>query len=104
MAKIEAISLAQIVQHEVEQYAGHTHDATLYAVSDSTRQIYTVICVPEDEAERPAWVMLMARVTGNKVIVDEDTALDKPFHEALMKNASIPREQIILAYAGEVSI
>lgn len=101
MAKIEAISLAQIVQHEVEQYAGNTHEATLYAVSDSNQQIYTVVCVPENESERPAWVMLMARVVDNKIIVDEDTALDKPFHEALMKNAHIPREQIILAYAGE---
>jgi hypothetical protein len=98
MAKIEALSLAEIVQHELEQYAGNTHDATLYAVSDTQQKIYTVICVPENEAERPAWVMLMARVIDNKVIVDEDTSLDKPFYEALMKNANIPREQIILAY------
>ena len=101
MAKIEAISLAQIVQRELEQYAGNTHEATLYAVSDTHQQIYTLVCVPENESERPAWVMLMARVLDDKVIVDEDTSLDKPFHEALMKNANIPREQIILAYAGE---
>jgi hypothetical protein len=101
MAKIEAVSLAQIVQHEVEQYAGNTHDATLYAVSDTIQKIYTVICVPENEAEGPTWVMLMVRVLDDKVIVDEDTAVDKPFYQSLVKNANIPQERIVLAYQNE---
>jgi hypothetical protein len=43
----------------------------------------------------------MARVVGDKIIIEEDRSFDKPLHEALMGNAGIPREQIILAYAGE---
>jgi hypothetical protein len=42
----------------------------------------------------------MARVVGDKIFIDEDTT-DKPLYEALMANAGIPREQIVLAYAGE---
>jgi hypothetical protein len=95
------ISLAQLVQTEVEQYAGNTHEAQLYAISDWERQIFTVVAVPQREEERPAWVMLMARVLGDFIIIEEDTALDKPLYEALMINQHIPRERIILAYKGE---
>src|SRR5688572_13049404 len=94
-------SLAQIVQAEVEQYAGNTHDAQLYAISDWERQIFTIVAVPQLEEERPAWVMLMARVLGDTIVIEEDTALDKPLHEALIINQDIPREKIVLAYKGE---
>jgi hypothetical protein len=41
----------------------------------------------------------MARVVGNKVIIEEDTT-DRPLVEALIR-CGIPREHIILVYAGE---
>jgi vancomycin permeability regulator SanA len=43
--------------------------------------------------------MVMARVVGDKVIIDEDTT-DRPLWKELVA-AGIPREQIILTYAGE---
>jgi hypothetical protein len=101
MAKINAISLAQVVQSEVEQYAGTTHDAKLYTIADWERQIFTLVCVPQNQEERPAWVMLMARVLGEYIVIEEDTALDKPLYEALIANHGIPREKIILSYRDE---
>jgi hypothetical protein len=45
--------------------------------------------------------MLMARVLGDYIVIEEDTALDKPLYEALIANHDFPREKIILAYKGE---
>lgn len=41
----------------------------------------------------------MARITDNKIFIEEDTT-DRPLvHE--LERAGIPRDQIVLAYAGE---
>lgn len=42
---------------------------------------------------------LIVRIIGDKIVIEEDRNSD-PLYEALMQ-AGIPREQIILAYAGE---
>jgi hypothetical protein len=42
---------------------------------------------------------LVAQIVGDRIIIDRDST-NKPLVEALM-DAGIPREQIILAYAGE---
>lgn len=93
--------LYHIVRREVGQYAGNTHEATLYPVFDEAHQIDMVICVPEKEAERPSWVLVMAQVIEDYVVILEETAIDKPLVDALVKNGGIPREKIIRAYAGE---
>jgi|FLYN01.1.fsa_nt_gi hypothetical protein len=92
--------LATIVQREVEDYAsGGDHKAVSYAVSDTARQIYTAIVVPDLPRPFPARVIVMARVVDDMVIIDEDTT-DRPLWEELVR-AGIPREKIILTYAGE---
>jgi hypothetical protein len=94
-------TLADIVQHEVELYdEGDSFKAQTFALSDMQRQVYAVVVVPDLPRPFPARVIVMARVVGDYVVIDEDTT-DKPLVEALMINGGIPREQIILAYAGE---
>ncbi len=94
-------SLADVVQHEVELYnEGKAVGADTFALSDIQRQNYAVIAVPHNYIDRPAWVVVMARVVGEYVVIDEDTT-DKPLVDALMINGGIAREKIILAYAGE---
>jgi hypothetical protein len=44
-------------------------------------------------------VMVLARVVGDKVVIEED-ATDKKLIDALLQRG-IPRTQIVLAYAGE---
>lgn len=46
-----------------------------------------------------ALVVVLARVVGDKVVIEEDNT-DKKLIDAL-RQRGIPREQIILAYAGE---
>ncbi len=95
------IDITGIVQHEVEDYAVSGFNMALYAVSDHPRQIFTVIVIPEYDARKKIdlGIVVMARVVGNTVIIDEDTT-DRPLYKELIR-AGIPREQIVLAYAGE---
>jgi hypothetical protein len=94
------VELVEVVKREVADYANvNSWKATKYYNQDDKRQIYSVIVVPDIPRPFPARVVVMARIVDDKVIIDEDTT-DRPLYEELMRNG-IPREQIILAYAGE---
>lgn len=100
VTKNKVDTLAEITRREVARYAGYSPMARLFPVLDDTHQTYVVIIIENDPALRPASAVVMARVVGDKVVIEEDTT-DKPLYEALMVNGNVPREQIILAYAGE---
>lgn len=93
-------SVIDSVRHEVERYATKAAKGYTVFIADEQKQIYTVITVPDVPRKFPARVVVMARVIDDQVVIIEDTT-DKPLYEALMVNAKIPREQIILEYAGE---
>lgn len=93
------IDLAAIVQREVEGYERPALKATTYAISDIERQRYTIHIVPDQPRKYNATIVVMARIVDDKVIIDHDTT-DRPLWKELVR-AGIPREQIILAYAGE---
>lgn len=96
----EQLSLAEITRREVERYVGYSDDSTLYFLADDKRQTYAVVDVPHTPREYPTEIVVLARVMGDVVVIDEDTT-DKPLVEALMVNAHIPREKIILVYQDE---
>lgn len=94
--------LTAIVRQEVSDYARvRGWKSNVYYIEDDKRQIYTVIAVPAPDHPllAKASVTLLARVVEDKVIIDQDMT-DRPLYEALVE-VGIPREQIILAYAGE---
>jgi nucleotide-binding universal stress UspA family protein len=94
--------LTEIVRHEVAEYAQvRGYKAKVFYVGDDKQQIYTVVVVPDDDHPfiSSARVNIMARVIDDKVVIEEDVT-DRPLYETL-EEAGIPREQIILAYAGE---
>jgi hypothetical protein len=97
----EKTNLLEITRREVRKYVGNTPHARMYGLLDDQNGCYGVVIVPEDEAERPAYMAVLARVVGDMVIIEEDGTVDKPLVEALMVNGGIPREQIVLAYQGE---
>jgi XisI protein len=92
-------TLAEIVSEEVRKYAGGGINVKPYPILDHERQIYAVNTVRFPERNRPANVMVLARVLGDLVIIEEDRT-DRPLIDALLQ-AGIPRDQIILAYLGE---
>jgi hypothetical protein len=93
--------LAEIVQREVGDYAGPAYKAKTYYVEDEKHRMYTVITVPDHDypINLKAGITVMARIVGDKVVIEQDIT-DRPLYEAL-EVAGVPREQIILAYAGE---
>lgn len=102
MARItqEHQSLADITRQEVERYVGHSDESNLYFLTDDKQLAYAVVDVPNNPRTYPTEIVVMARVVGDYIVIDEDTT-DKPLVEALIVNAGLPREKIVLAYQGE---
>src|SRR5579859_3782531 len=93
-------NLTEIVQREVADYVMESPNATAYYVERPQQSLYAVISVPTHNPQK-ATVMVMARISHDRVIIDSDKT-DRPLYEALIE-AGIPRERIVLAYAGEAS-
>ena len=93
--------LAPLVKREVSLYAGKGFNVDVYPLLDDEHLTYAIVDVPHNRDQLKVTVINMARVVGDKVVIDEERVDDKPLYEALIHNAGIPREQIILAYAGE---
>ncbi|MBC7810643.1 MAG: XisI protein [Burkholderiales bacterium] len=93
--------LTGIVRREVEDYASGSWNATMHPISDEERQSYAVITVTDRNHVQPfrTLVTVMARVVGDTVIIDGDIT-DRPLVNELVR-AGIPREKIVLLYAGE---
>ncbi len=96
----EAVRLGQLTRQEIELYAGEAVGGKLVGYYDDDQLAYTVIAFPEPRHLHQSYVVLAARIIGNWIVIEEDRT-DKPLVEALLVNAKIPREQIILEYAGE---
>jgi hypothetical protein len=94
--------LAEIAKREVQLYAATSDTAVFRPVLDDVNQVYSVVVIENDPALRPAWVLVMARVVGDKIVIEEDTTVEKHLVDALMVNGGVPRDKIILAYKGEV--
>jgi hypothetical protein len=89
-----------IVQREVEDYArGKWWKATGYAISDTARQRYAVLVIPDYPRKEWAGIVVAARIVNDTVVIDEDIT-DRPLWEELVR-AGIPREKITCTYAGE---
>jgi len=94
-------TLAETVRREVALYAATSDTATFYPVLDDSNHTYAIMVVEHDLVLRPAWVLILARVVDDAIIIEEDTTLEKHLVDALMVNGGIPRTKIVLAYKGE---
>lgn len=101
LEQISTQALAEITRREVSLYAATSDTAAFYPVLDEEHQTYAVVVIENDRSQSPAWVFVMARIVGDKVVIEEDTTLDKHLVDALIHNGGIPRDKIILAYKGE---
>jgi hypothetical protein len=97
---ISVEKLSEITRHEVALYVAHSDTSKFFALIDDAQKLYAVVSVPHLPRPWPSRVVVMAQVVGDKVIIIEDNT-DKPLVDALMVNGGVPRDQIILAYAGE---
>jgi hypothetical protein len=91
--------LHQVVEREVADYVRESPNATLYFLTDKRNPLFTTIAVPQARGER-SLVVVMAKIENDQVIILADIT-DRPLVDELVR-AGIRREQIVLAYAGEV--
>jgi hypothetical protein len=97
---IQADMLAQITRTEVKKYVANSDTSKLYPILDDEQKLYAVVGVPHLPRPWPSRVIVMAQVVDDKVVIIEDIT-DKSLVDALVHNAGVPRDKIILAYKGE---
>ena len=84
----------------MSEYTGEALNGYSYLTSSEDQQLFTVVSVGHVPGKRIVETGLIARVIGGQVVIERDVN-DKPLVDALVQNG-LHREQIVLAYAGEV--
>jgi len=87
--------LSHLVETVVDEYAVDTFDGVMYAMHNDAKTAFSVIFAG-DGSVLP---VVLARIANDLIIVERDQT-NKPLVDALVQ-AGVPRERIILAYAGE---
>ena len=90
-------SLASIVKEVVFSYAAGGLNLRTFPLSNEEQGVFSVNVIDWPERHRSAAVVVLARVEGEQVIIEEDLT-DRPLVDALV-SAGIPRENIVLKYA-----
>ena len=91
--------LVNTVQQIMEGYAVKAANGYSYLTRSMDGQMFTVVYIGNVRGETVIDTGLVTRLQDNKIIIEHD-ANSKPLVDALLQ-AGIPRDQIILAYAGE---
>lgn len=92
-------TMIEILEREIAAYAGEGLNGSAYFVVSPDRQVYAVNDVFHTPEGRFVDVSLLVRRKGDCIIIEHDIS-DKMLVDALMQ-AGIPRDHIVLAYAGE---
>jgi hypothetical protein len=88
-----------ILKQTLEGYTGKALNGYSYLTSSSDEHLFTVVSLGYLPKQRIVDTGLIVRIVGDRIVIEHDVN-DKPLVDALVQ-AGIPREQIILAYAGE---
>ncbi len=101
MDRLSGQQVIEITRQEVEKYAGLSPHAKAYFIADEVQQIYLVTGVENEPGPTSSWIIVQAHIKGDVVVIDVDNVWDKQLWKAL-ERAGIPREQMVLAYQGDV--
>jgi hypothetical protein len=88
-----------ILRQEMAKYSGEGLNSVSYITENLDHTVFTSTTVYKNIHKPQPFVDLLVTLLGDKIVIQEDRNSD-PLYEALVQ-AGIPREQIILAYAGE---
>lgn len=91
--------LAEIVKEVVFWYAGSSPHTKTFRLENETEHVYAVTILDTQNRQLDASVVVIARVQGDLVIIEEDLT-DRPLVDRLVA-AGVPRDKIIMAYMGE---
>ncbi len=91
--------LIETLRQTLEGYVGDALNGYSYLTESKDGTAFTVVSVGYLPDKRIVDVSLIVRLVGDRIVIERDVN-DKPLVDALLQ-ANIPREQIVLAYAGE---
>lgn len=92
-------ALSETLQSVMNGYAGQDLNGHSYLTRSVDGQVFTIVSIGVLRERHFAATSLVARVVNDRIVIDHDVN-DKPLGDALV-SAGIPRQQIVLAYAGE---
>lgn len=91
--------LIDTLRNVLEGYTGKALNGYSYLTESKDGKAFAVVSVGYLPDKRIVDAGLIVRLVGTHIVIERDVN-DKPLVEALLA-AGIPREQIVLAYAGE---
>jgi len=92
-------NLKQMVREAMATYAVEGENGYSYLTQSIDEDVFTVVYVSEQHGRTEVDTGLLVRIVNKRVIILRDQN-NKPLVDALMQ-AGVPRDQIVLAYAGE---
>ena len=93
------MDIKQIIASVLQGYTGVALNGHQYLTHNADETVWTVVAVGNVRGTRIADTSIVVQLIGDRIIVERDVN-DKPVVNALLQ-AGIPRDSIILAYAGE---
>ena len=88
-----------ILRLEMEKYSGEGLNCISHFIENLSDNVFVSVTLSLNDERTQPFMDLFVRVVADKIIIEVDQN-DKPLVDALVY-AGIPREKIILAYAGE---
>ncbi|MDQ7026401.1 MAG: element excision factor XisI family protein [Anaerolineae bacterium] len=92
-------NLKLIVEREMREYAGEGLNGYTYFTKSDNQTIMSIVFVGQIDEQQFTTTSMMVRVVADRIIIEDDKT-NKPLIDALLQ-AGVPRDQIVLAYAGE---
>jgi hypothetical protein len=92
-------NLTQTVREAMSSYATEGENGYSYLTQSIDEDVFAVVYVSEQRGKTEIDTGLMVRIVNDRVIIMRDQN-NKPLVDMLLQ-AGVPREQIVLAYAGE---
>jgi XisI protein len=92
-------TIREILIRELEKYTGKAFNGYSFLAVSRDQAHFVITSVGYVRGQRIVNTAMIVEIVSNKIVIDRDI-YDKQLVDALLQ-ASVPREQIILAYAGE---
>ncbi len=92
-------TLQQTLKAVMMGYTGRGLNVESFLTASDDGRLLTVVSIGQIRGETVVDSGLVVRLIGDRIVIDRDNN-SKPLVDALLQ-AGVPREQIVLAYAGE---
>lgn len=94
-------TLKETLKRVLAGYTGEALNGYSYLTHNPEETVFSSISIGKLDDKQFAFTDLIVRLVADRIVIDHD-ANDKLLVDALLE-AGVPREQIVLAYAGELA-